>query len=174
MPFHFLLKGTSNGMFLRQQPFRNVTASVTSPDDSRLPQHSTAFPPKWTSQLGRCCCIFDSCIKLKNFSKTVHECLYSQHSARVTAALLVPGVPNEGFPWWILAPILGRNIGVSNLEDAILCFLIWINLLPSVLWLLSALCVKLQLLGVWFKWGKLLDTSQSLNSAAFLFSNIVA
>lgn len=27
MPFHFLLKGTSNGMFLRHQPFKNITAS---------------------------------------------------------------------------------------------------------------------------------------------------
>lgn len=132
------------------------------------------LPPKWTSQLGSCCCIFDSCIKLKNFSKTVRQCLCSQHPASVSAALLVPGVPNEGFPWRILSPILGRKIGVSNLEDVILYFLIWINLLPSVHWLISVLCVKLQLLGVLLKWGKLLDTSQSLNRAAFLFSSTVA
>lgn len=122
------------------RPHKNVTARGTPPGDSGLLRDSVALPLKSSSLLGSCCCKLESYIKLKK------QRLHSQHSNRVGDALLAPGVPNEDFPWWILGPILGwKNWNQQRGSCHSLLFGLS-YLQPSLLWLISVLCVKLQLL----------------------------
>lgn len=120
--------------------------------------------------------MFESYIKLKNFSRIV--------LSNVSTVNIQPGLVL--LPWllecqmktflgefWV--PYWEEKIGVSNLEAAILCFLIWItyilqcfDLFQNCVWNCSFLLSLLRAM-------KTAGHSQSLNSAAFLFfSKLVA
>jgi len=71
---------------------------VTPPDDSELLKDHVALPPRWNSQLGGCCSVFESYTKLKNVSKVVVSSV-SAADIQPGSALLAWLLPDEGFPW---------------------------------------------------------------------------
>lgn len=172
MPFQFLLKRASNGTFLSSsRSYKNVTASVTPPDDSRLLEDCIALLPKWN-----CCCMFESYVKLKNFSKIVFSSVSTVNIQPGSVQLSwLLGCQMKTFldEFWV--PYWEEKIGVSNLEAAILCFLIWItcilqcfDLFQSCVWNCSFLLSLLRVM-------KTAGHSQWWNSPAFLFfSKLVA